>query len=108
MIRRTRISLDLTLAETYVRVGFIRSARVTTCAETRAACVDVASGRRAREPGGGQIQADPDVIQVGRGACMGALAADGVARWARDMAAARSASGTMVVDNTIIECASTR
>ena len=39
---------------------------------------------------------------------MGALAADAVARLARDMAAARSASGTTVVDNTIIECASTR
>ena len=39
---------------------------------------------------------------------MGALAADAVACWARDMAAARSASGTTDVDNTIIECASTR
>ena len=34
---------------------------------------------------------------------IGALAADAVARSARDLAAARSASGTTVVDNTIIE-----
>jgi hypothetical protein len=39
---------------------------------------------------------------------MGALAADAVARSARDCDAARSASGTTVVDKTIIECASIR
>jgi hypothetical protein len=50
---------------------------------------------------------EAQLVQV-RGGLIEVLAADAVARWAREWDAARSASGTTVVDNTTIECASTR